>query len=189
MGVPVKDYEDYIIFEDGMIFSYKTNKFLKFNANKAGYLSVELFNNNGSKRLLVHRLVAEAFIPNPNNYPQVNHIDECVNNNSVTNLEWCTAKYNMNYGNGALTRHSKIDYSKPYYRDNAIKNGKKVSLAVIQMDRNGDTIQIFKSIRDASNKSRTNSSHISECAKGKRKSAGGYVWKYERGNDLSEFQY
>lgn len=72
--------------------------------NKRGYLQVTLTHNNKRKYVGVHRLVAQAFIPNPNNLPQVNHKDEDPLNNHVENLEWCTAKYNCNYGN----RNSKI---------------------------------------------------------------------------------
>lgn len=72
--------------------------------NKNGYLQVTLTHNNKRKYFGVHRLVANAFIPNLNNYPQVNHKDENTLNNCVDNLEWCTAKYNCNYG----TRNSRI---------------------------------------------------------------------------------
>lgn len=69
-----------------------------------GYYEVSLIVGNNRKWFKVHRLVAEAFIPNPNNYPQINHKDEIKTNNRVDNLEWCDAKYNCNYG----TRNSKI---------------------------------------------------------------------------------
>ena len=72
--------------------------------NKRGYLQVTLTVNNKRHYFGVHRLVAQAFIPNPNNFPQVNHKDENPLNNNVKNLEWCTAKYNCNYG----SRNSKI---------------------------------------------------------------------------------
>jgi len=79
--------------------------------NKQGYMQVVLTYNKIRKYCNVHRLVAEAFIPNPNNLPQVNHIDENPLNNRVDNLEWCTAKYNCNYGN----RNNKI-YNKTSFR-------------------------------------------------------------------------
>ena len=189
MAITVVGYEDYLIYPDGKVFSTKSNKFLKPNITPQGYKSVELFNNNGSKRLLIHRLVAQAFIPNPNNYPQVNHIDENPSNNAVTNLEWCTAKYNMNYGNGAKKRHLKIDYTKPIFKEIARKNGKKVSIPVLQIDKTGNVINRFNSIKDAERNLGITNSHICECCKGKRKTSNGFVWKYERGNDLSLFQY
>lgn len=66
--------------------------------NTTGYEQVNLSDGFTRKKLLVHRLVAQAFIPNPNNLPQINHIDENKRNNKVSNLEWCDASYNNNYG-------------------------------------------------------------------------------------------
>lgn len=64
-----------------------------------GYLIACLWKNNKQKKFVIHRLVAKAFIPNPNNYTEINHIDEDKTNNNINNLEWCNHKYNMNYGN------------------------------------------------------------------------------------------
>lgn len=74
-------------------------KVLKPSTSKLGYKSVNLCKDGKNKGYLVHRLVALAFIPNPNNYPVVNHKDENPSNNTVWNLEWCTQEYNINYGN------------------------------------------------------------------------------------------
>lgn len=76
-----------------------TGKILSVNYEKNGYCSVALSKYGNMKRHKIHRLVAQAFIPNPDNLPQVNHKDENKENNRVENLEWCTAKYNINYGN------------------------------------------------------------------------------------------
>jgi len=143
-----------------------------------GYLSVELFNGGESKRLLIHRLVAQAFIDNPDNLPQVNHIDENKLNNCVTNLEWCTAKYNMNYGNGAKTRHSKTDYSTEYRKHIARENGKQSSKKVIQLSKDNEYIATYKSIKQASELLGIDASHITHVCKGQRKSAGGFIWRY-----------
>ena len=183
MYKPVKDYEDYLIFDDGRVFSLKSNRFLKLSPHKSAngtYLSVELFNSNGSKRLLVHRLVAMAFIPNPDNLPQVNHKDENKHNNHVNNLEWCTAKYNMNYGEAAKTRHLNIDYSKSFYKENAIKNGIASRKPVSQFSKDGSFIKNYDSAKQAHLETNVNHSHICECCSGKLKSAGGYVWKYRK---------
>ena len=95
----IKGYENlYAITEDGKVFSHRSKLFLKPRNNRYGYCEVKLWKNRKVSTKLIHRLVAEAFIPNPNNYSQVNHKDENKNNNSVDNLEWCTSKYNMNYG-------------------------------------------------------------------------------------------
>ena len=188
MGLPVIGFPDYVVEDDGRVFSKKTQKYLK-QSDCNGYRTVELFNNGRSKRILVHRIVAEAYIPNPDNLPQVNHKDENRANNTASNLEWCTAKYNMNYGIGAKTRHSKIDYSNPVFRENAIKNGKLVSVPVMQFSKCGAFIARFESVADATRSLGLKHSHISECASGKRPSANGYVWKYERSDDLSECQF
>lgn len=189
MATPVPCYPNYTIDEFGNVFSTRKNRYLKHNISKTGYHSVELFNEKGSKRLLVHRLVAETFLPNINNFPQVNHIDENKDNNCLDNLEWCSAKYNMNYGNGAKNRHSSIDYSKPCYKENAIKNGKKVNVPVLQIDRFGKVINKFESIREATRHLGLKNSHICDCCKGKRKTANGYIWKYDRRDDLSQHPY
>lgn len=78
---------------------FRNEKFLSLRCNKKGYLQVGLSKNGIRKQFTVHRLVAQTFIPNPNNLPQVNHKDENKTNNCIENLEWCTAEYNCNYGN------------------------------------------------------------------------------------------
>lgn len=172
----IPGHDDYCVTSDGKVWSAKTGKFLKPHHNKCGYESVELWSNGSRKRMLIHRLVAQAFIPNPNAYPQINHIDENPQNNDVSNLEWCTAKYNMNYGEGAKNRHAHIDYTKPCYRYNAIRNGKKRAVPV-QMLNNGKVIAQFESANEASRQTGISQSNILRVVKGIRKTAGGYVWK------------
>jgi hypothetical protein len=93
----IKDYENYQISDTGIVINKKTGRELK-QQEKKGYMNVSLFKDGKKKNKLVHRLVAEAFIENIKQYPQVNHKDEDSLNNMVNNLEWCTAKYNSNYG-------------------------------------------------------------------------------------------
>lgn len=93
----VKDYPNYSVTSSGEVFNNKTGRKLKPSVNK-GYCGVYLYNENGRKFFLVHRLVAGAFIPNDHHFPEVNHKDENPQNNRVENLEWCTPKYNSNYG-------------------------------------------------------------------------------------------
>ena len=93
----VKNYPNYSVNSLGEVFNNRTGRKLKPSINK-GYSLVYLYNENGRKCFLVHRLVAETFIPNENQYPEVNHKDENPQNNRVENLEWCTSKYNNNYG-------------------------------------------------------------------------------------------
>ena len=93
----IKDYENYQISDTGIIINKKTGRELK-QQEKKGYMNVSLFKNGKKKNKLVHRLVAETFIENIKNYPQVNHKNENTYDNCVDNLEWCTALYNSNYG-------------------------------------------------------------------------------------------
>lgn len=189
MGLPVPNYEDYLVYPDGSIYSLKKSIFMKPSVTKLGYKSIELFNKNGSKRFCVHRLVAQAYIPNPDNLPQVNHKDENPSNNNVDNLEWCTAKYNMNYGNGAKTRHLKIDYSTPERKELAIKNGKMACKPVLQFSRDGELLARYESIRAATKVLDKKHTHISDCCKGKRATSDGYIWAYERSDSLSQSRY
>lgn len=179
----VPNYEGlYIVSDNGDVKSlFRYKKILKPSKQKNGYLTVELWKNGESKRVLVHRLVASAFIPNPFNYPQVNHKDEVKSNNSLSNLEWCSAKYNMNYGNAAKTRHSNIDYSTKERKEIAVKNGKKTSKPVLQYSISGELIAKYESIKLASKITGIGASHISDVCKQKRKRAGGFFWQYTKG--------
>ena len=98
---PVKEFEDlYEVSNIGRVRSLRRNKILSTPNRIAGrgYPFLYLYRNGKRDSQMVHRLVAKAFIPNPNNYDEVNHKDEDATNNVVTNLEWCTHSYNMNYG-------------------------------------------------------------------------------------------
>lgn len=120
------------------------------------YETVALYKGGKVRNTKIHRLVAQAFIPNPNNYPQVNHKDEDKTNNNVDNLEWCTNEYNHNYG----TRNERV--------------AKSLSKKVICIT----TGEIFNSMREACRKYDINTGRMTECCQGKRKTAGGYKWEY-----------
>lgn len=135
-------------------------KILKSYSNTDGYLSVDLRKEGKRKSCKVHRLVAQAFIENPNNYEEVNHIDEDKTNNYITNLEWCTHFYNMNYG-------TRTDRAKDKQK---IAQCKKVLCIT--------TNTIYNSIKEASQILNISSSNICYCCNGKRKTCGGLKWKY-----------
>ena len=129
----IKGYEGkYQISNKGRVRSLdykgtKKKKLLKASTNKEGYIQIRLYKNGKGKTYFVHRLVAEAFILNPNNYPVVNHKDENKSNNSVDNLEWCTVEYNNTYGT-RLERMSKTR-----------------SKAIRQLSLEGDLIKVWES--------------------------------------------
>ena len=159
-----KNFDDnYMISNYGNVYSIRTKTLLKPQQNQRGYLMVSIYRK--SKK--IHRLVAETFIPNPNNYPDVNHINENITDNRVENLEWCTKEYNHNYG----TRNKRVS-------DKMI-NG-KLSKQVFQYDLNGNLIKEWPSTSEIERKLGYNHTNISACCLGRIKQAYGYIWKYKR---------
>ena len=139
-----------------------------------GYHYVRLTKNGKTKGFRVHRLVAEAFIPNPNNNPIINHKDENRLNNHVSNLEWCDCKYNLNYGN-----------SRKKLSESLIKNR---GVKVVQKNREGQVIAEYKSIIEASRATGIPNQNINKVVHKKydkqrngkyykRTTAGGYIWE------------
>ena len=131
-------------------------KILKPGTHRNGYLFVTLSKNGIRRHFLLHRLVATAFIPNPNNLPQVNHLSEDKLNNTVENLEWCTAKENNNYG--TRTKRASEKLQKP----------------VLCVELN----QIFPSLTDAARQLRLSVGNLGSVLTGYSKTAGGYHFEY-----------
>ena len=140
-------------------------KLMKPSKNTKGYLFVNLCKNGKRKMFTIHRLVAETFLPNPDNLPEINHIDEDKTNNSVDNLEYCTHEYNQNYG----TRNERISKTNT--------NGKQ-SKPVLQFSKTGDLIREWPSTRECE-RNGYNHGNILKCCNGKRKYAYGYIWRYK----------
>ena len=136
-------------------------RILKQQLNNKGYYSLELNVDGKRKKYLVHRLVAETFIPNPNNYPIINHKDENPKNNNADNLEWCDYSYNVNYGTANERR------------------AKTLSIIVHQYNFNGDLINIWNSASQIQNELGYFATAIRECCRGTRKQAYNYIWKNE----------
>lgn len=132
---------------------------LNSNAQSTGYLNVHLSNGPNKKTVRVHRLVAEAFIPNPHGLPEVNHKDEDVTNNRVDNLEWCDRTYNVNYGGHQIRK--------------AVGQGKKVAAIL-----DGVEIARFESEGIAARLLGCSQSGISAAARGKARSFMGLRWSY-----------
>ena len=135
---------------------------LKQRKNNKGYYIVDIYKADKRYQFLVHRLVAMAFLPNVKGYAYVNHIDENKENNSLDNLEWCTQKYNMNYG----TCPQKIGLSN--------------SKPVIQLDKNNNFVNEYISIIEAQRKTGISNGSIGDCLHKRRKTAGGFKWKYKK---------
>ena len=153
------------IFNDGRYFisnygrrKNSKNYIIKTQDDKDGYQIFSFYVNGKRIDKKIHRLVAEAFIPNPNNYPFINHKDENKANNYVDNLEWCTKTYNTNYG------HARE------------KQRKNLCKPVICIELNKE----FESAKEAAEFVNKDHSSICDCCNGKRqrKTCGGYHWKY-----------
>lgn len=157
----VRSLDRLVIHSEGRKRLWK-GKIMKLCHLNNGYLNIELSKNCVKKHHSIHRLVAEAFIPNPDNLPIVNHKDENPNNNHVSNLEWCTRSYNINYG----TRNEKVAV--------------KLSKPVFQIDKiTNEVITEYPSAAEAVRQTGFNYKHISACCNGKRKTAGGFKWQYK----------
>ena len=148
----------YAVASCGKIWSYRSKIFLKPQTDKDGYLRVGLYKDGKAKKYLIHRLVAEAYIPNPDNLPQVNHKDENKENNCLQNLEWCDPKYNINYG----TRNDKVASS--------------IKKPILQYDLDGNFVKEWPSTTDVGKEFIKGINH---CLRGRNKTAYGYIWKYK----------
>lgn len=152
-------------------------KYIKPFKNNKGYLLVRLHKNNSRKIFLLHRLVALHFIPNPNNLPEVNHKDENTLNAHFSNLEWCDRVYNVRYGSG-------IDRMKETLTGRQLSETHKANISeghkkeIAQYDLNQILLKVWSSAKDAESETKISRNHICEVCKGKRRTAGGYIWKY-----------
>lgn len=173
--LPIKGFPNYLVSNKGRVKSIDHQRhdkpimrkgvILKPRKGREGYLYVELCHLGKATTKYVHRLVAEAFLPNEGNLPCVNHKDECSTNNFVENLEWCTHAYNVNYGtsrNRCRLAHLTSGWAK----------------RVKQYDVLGRFIREFESVSEAARSIGRTPAGISNCCLGNRKIAYGYIWKY-----------
>ncbi|UUW40520.1 homing endonuclease [Enterococcus phage vB_Efm_LG62] len=138
-----------------------TERILKPTKHTTGYLRVKLCKNNVRFNKKIHRLVAEAFIPNPENKPQVNHIDEDKTNNIISNLEWMTAKENINHG----THNERVS--------------KTMGIPIIAINCITGESKEFHGITECARQLGLQHQHISAVLKGRYKQTGGYTFKYK----------
>lgn len=176
----IKGYEGlYQVSNQGRVRSLnylKTGKtvVMKPVNNGVNYFSVLLTKNGKQEKNYIHRLVAEAFLENPFNLPEVNHKDENPSNNVVDNLEWCSHKYNLNYGTCKERMISKLTG----------RTNTKHSVPVLQYSKTGEFIREFPSMMEAE-RSGFKCSNICKCCSGERKSHGGYIWRYKEKKEVS----
>lgn len=152
---------EYAVSSKGRIKNLKTDRILAGKYNWNGYRRISL----KGKYYSVHRLVALAFIPNPYNLPQVNHIDEDKTNNDVSNLEWCSASENI--------RHS----------------AHQQSCEIKQLTKDGEFVKVWGSSKQIERKTGYNQSNIINCCKGKIRSAYGYRWEYVDPSQQRKFNH
>ena len=170
----IEEFNNYEVSNLGRVRNITTGKVLKGYADGWGYLQVKLFKAGKGYHKKIHRLVAEAFLENPDKLPEVNHIDEDKANNAVSNLEWCTHEYNNNYG----TRNERIGKAM-LGKQNALgnKNSKPVRCL--------ETGETFKSARDAAKKYNLEIFSVCHAANPNhtQKTAGGFTWEYLEDED------
>lgn len=148
----VRSVDRYVNSKHGKRLS--KGQIIRSSPNVDGYLCLTLSKDNHQSFVRVNRLVAEAFIDNPDGLPVINHIDRNKMNNNVDNLEWCTVEYNTRYSSAK---------------------------AIVQYDKNGNFIREWDAISNAHRVLGINLSNIAQCCRGLRASAGGYIWRSVRG--------
>lgn len=175
---PVPGYEEnYFLDPDNMrVVNKKTGRRLKPRADGAGYAEVQLWKNNKGQHKRLHRLFAEAYIPNPENLPCINHKDENPMNYSLDNLEWCDQSYNQRYGNVNKHRGEKISAAlrgrpKPWVAESK-------GIPIVAITGWGEEIH-YRSAREAARDLGLDQTKVTAVLRGRRKSTGGYRFRYD----------
>lgn len=157
----------YQISNCGNVKNVKRNKNIALTyCKRTGYIYANLYNNYKRKNATVHRLIATAFIPNPNNFPEINHIDGNKTNNSIENLEWCTRSHNMKHAvaNGLHMKVIPHDLRK----------------TVVAMNADGSLIGTYNGLKAAADEFGISTQAISSYCKGNRKNKHGYKFEYQK---------
>lgn len=181
MWKDIKGYEGkYFISDDGKLKNGKGDVLSPYTTRK-GYLRIGLYKEGKTRNFLVHRLVAEAYIDNPMNFKEVNHIDLNKENNYVSNLEWVDGSRNVQHA------VEEIEGRKEYLQESMSEVGKKYNhlgveaskKPVAQIDKDtGQVIAFYESAREASRETDSNYKNISQVCNGKRKTHNGYKWSF-----------
>lgn len=166
--LPGEEWRDVVGYEGcyqcsslGRIKSIRSNKILKQIVRTDGYLGITLCKDSNPKRYLSHRIISYSFIPNPNNYPIINHKNEVKTDNRVVNLEHCNYTYNNTYGSRECWQT------------------KKLSPPVCKFSLDGELLDSYNSVIEASNCNKYLATNINRVCQGIRATAGGFIWRYK----------
>ena len=175
----ISEFPNYQVSSLGRVRNITTRKVLKGVDNGMGYLQVIIFKAGKGYTRKIHRLVAESFLENPENLPEINHRDEDKANNAVSNLEWCSHEYNINYGT-RNDRTGKANSIALLGKQNSL--GKKNAAKPVKCMETGE---IFKSARDAARKYNLSLDSVCNAANPnhRQKTSGGFTWKYLEDKD------
>lgn len=176
----VRGVEHYVpTFNKGTLYQQIVyGKILKPSQKSDGYLAVDLHKNAVRKTITVHRLVATAFIPNPDNKPCVNHLDEVKTHNWVENLEWCTVYENLHYGTGPERRSLTL---KQHWANGEIHRRPNHKIKkVAKYSKGGELLTVYQSFTEAVKALGIKGcdAHVCQCLNGQRQTAYGYRWEY-----------
>lgn len=175
MWKDVVGYEGlYKVSNDGSVRNEETGAILKEYISPTGYVRVGLNKDGCNKIVMIHRIVAQAFLPNTQNKPCVNHIDGNKSNNSVNNLEWCTHSENELHSYRVLGKKLKPEQHRKMIEGHT----EATRRTVVQSNMDGDVIRTFASTNEAHRITGISQGNISECCNKKRKHAGGYIWSF-----------
>ena len=163
----IKDYEQYLISIDGEVFRFGRSLKITPPTKNYKYYTIGLCKNSKQDRFLLHRLIAEAYIPNPKGFKTVNHINGNKLDNRLENLEWCSQSYNIQHAYDIGIK--KANHATQY------KNYKPI----VQMDMDGNVIREWHSLNSAARELKISKGSLSACLYGKRKTCAKFKWEYK----------